>query len=187
MRTVTKEYEVYEFDELSESVQQDIINNWRVHDIYFWDEEWQQSLNEFLIRMNLNPRYVDWQVDPFGHSYIRYLPPDPLNFSWVDEDGEGYGWHSLDYWKKVLEACRACSLTGYCGDGDFVEPIERAIEDYPRNKNMRAADLLQECLDAWLKGYRADMEFWHSEEAIREDIEVNGPEFLANGKPFRGD
>ena len=84
-----------------------------------------------------------------------------------------------------LSEWEECPLTGYCGDHDILEPIAKFMlrpDSYTKIwRHVTLHDLMMDCLESWSSGFESDIEHWHSEEFIREDIEASEHEFLEDG------
>jgi hypothetical protein len=80
--------------------------------------------------------------------------------------------------KIILEA--SCALTGYCIDEDILQPI------YDFLKNPKAgvtfAELIDDCLHAWLKACEDDYEAYYSDESLADHITANEYEFYEDGE-----
>ena len=90
-------------------------------------------------------------------------------------------WDSEEYrsfWAK-LAAGQDCPFTGYCGDETLLDAIRKALANPAAITSLR--DVFNDALQSWAWAFESDINHWHSEEAIREDIEANGYEFNANG------
>lgn len=196
---------VYKFDELSEQAQQKVIENWRTDEQHPWSDENRESLEAFC---NLFPiKSTDWE---YGYrNYInsrftgdsdheelsgirlqRYL----VNNYWRDLfKGKYYsinlrenGTYSFKSRHSRCQFESSCPFTGYFMDDVILQPIIQYMLD-PRKtgsfwQQTNFADLLHDCLQAWLKGCQDDYENWLSEEYIREEIFANDYEFTEDGK-----
>jgi len=85
----------------------------------------------------------------------------------------------------TIKEWQDCPLTGYCGDHDILAPIAefmlRPSDRGPGWERTTIWDLMNDCLEGWRDGFEKDIEHWHSEEAIREDIEGGEYEFYEDG------
>jgi hypothetical protein len=168
----TLEITVYKLDELDEAMQQRVIQSWRDGDHFFWEDEWRDSLHAFAKIAPIKVR--DWSVG-YGGTYVTFDMDDNI----ADLSGiRAYKWLLNNGWAK-LAAGQDCPFTGYCGDENLLDAIRTAIGNPASISSLR--DVFADALQGWAKGFEADLDYWHSEEAIREDIEANGYEFNANG------
>ncbi len=89
--------------------------------------------------------------------------------------GIGFG---AKFRRSKIQFESSCPLTGYCLDDDLLDPI---IEFMRRPRAINFQELIDECLDAWVKATVADMESQESFEYFIEHADSNGYEFKANG------
>jgi hypothetical protein len=168
----TIEVTVYKLDELGAAMQQRVIEDWRAGDQFFWEDEWRDSLHAFAKIAPIKVR--DWSVG-YGGTYVTFDMDDNI----ADLSGiRAYKWLVNNGWAK-LAAGQDCPFTGYCGDENLLDAIRTAIGNPASISSLR--DVFADALHGWAKGFEADLDYWHSEEAIREDIDANGYEFNANG------
>ncbi len=169
----TIEVTIYKFDELDAAIQQRVIERWREGDQFFWGDEWRDSLNAFAKIAPIKVR--NWSVG-YGDTYVTFdMDEDIADLS----GGEAHAWLIQEGWAK-LAAGQDCPFTGYCGDENLLDAIRTATNN-PASDCPPLRDIFKEALDGWAEGFEADLDYWHSEEAVREDIEANGYEFNANG------
>jgi hypothetical protein len=168
----TIEVTVYKLDELGAAMQQRVIEDWRAGDQFFWEDEWRDSLHAFAKIAPIKVR--DWSVG-YGGTYVTFDMDDNI----ADLSGvRAYKWLVNNGWAK-LAAGQDCPFTGYCGDENLLDAIRTAIGNPASISSLR--DVFADALHGWANGFEADLDYWHSEEAIREDIDANGYEFNANG------
>jgi hypothetical protein len=168
----TIEVTVYKLDELDVAMQQRVIEGWRAGDQFFWEDEWRDSLHAFAKLAPIKVR--DWSVG-YGGTYVTFDMDDDI----ADLSGvRAYKWLVNNGWAK-LAAGQDCPFTGYCGDENLLDAIRTAIGNPASISSLR--DVFADALHGWAKGFEADLDYWHSEEAVREDIDANGYEFNANG------
>lgn len=197
MRTETVELIICEFDELDEITQEKVISHWRENDDF--DSSWEYSLKAFCRRFDVT--VTDWSVCLWGNSFIRSEhTPAPEN----EETGEevaglrlwkwlhanGYATirnNGADYGpQEWIDGC--CPFSGTCTDCAITGPLAKFLlnpRSYGRGwQEVTFDDLIKEGLQAWLSAFLNDLEHWHSEECIREDIEANDYEFRADGSIY---
>jgi len=175
MRTET--IEVFQFDELSNAAKQR-AREWYCSDgdVWHWSGEWWDSAVAFSGIAPVEIREIHWdRADPT----IRWTGEDALRdlsgvraWKWLHNNG----WFDL----AARNVMGDCTLTGYCGDCDFFDPIDK----YRRNP-LGVPDLetlFRDCVYGWAFAALHDMEHAYSDEAIDETIRANGYEFDAGGK-----
>jgi hypothetical protein len=168
----TVEITLYKLDELDEAVQRRVIEGWRNNETFPWDGEWRDSLDAFEKVAPIKVR--DWSVGYPG-TYVTFdIDEDVANLSGMT----AYRWLVQDGWEQTTRN-QDCPFTGYCGDENLLDAIRAGLANPSSIASLR--DLFHEALHDWAKGYEADFNYWHSEEAIREDIDANGYEFHADG------
>jgi hypothetical protein len=171
----TIEVTIYKLDELDAAMQQRVIEGWRSGDQFFWDDEWRDSLNAFAKIAPLTIR--NWEIG-FGINGVTFdMDEDVADLS----GDEAHAWLINNGWDALAnpDKRQSCLLTGYCGDENLLDAIRTAIANPTSISSLR--DVFADALQGWAKGFEADLDYWSSEEAIREDIEANGYEFNANG------
>lgn len=175
MRTITITKELYKLDELPADIQEKVILHWRENDHFFWGDEWEQSLNGFCKIAPISK--VDWQVGVWGYTFASCKVDDEnigelsgiRAWKWLANNGF--------FDEKLIGG--NCPFTGYCGDEDLLDPIRKAKANPASIGSLE--ELFNDCLHSWAKAYRADLEYWYSDEAIREDIAINDYEFDREG------
>ena len=175
----TLEITVYKLDELDEAMQQRVIQSWRDGDHFFWEDEWRDSLHAFAKIAPIKVR--DWSVG-YGGTYVTFDMDQDDNYGDGIAEMSGvraWKWLVNNGWAKIA-AGQDCPFTGYCGDENLLDAIRTAIGN-PASDCPPLRDIFKEALDDWAKAFERDLDYWHSEEAIREDIEANDYEFNANG------
>jgi hypothetical protein len=168
----TIEVTIYKFDELGAAMQQRVIERWREGDNFPWGEEWRDSLDAFAKIAPIKVR--NWSVG-YGETYVTFDMDDNI----ADLSGvRAYKWLLNNDWAKIATG-QDCPFTGYCGDENLLDAIRTAIGNPASISSLR--DVFADALQGWAKGFEADLDYWHSEEAVREDIDANGYEFNENG------
>jgi hypothetical protein len=172
------EITVYTFDELDASAQERVINNWRDGAQFFWTDEWAQSLDAFAKLAPLTVR--NWEIGYRSNGVTFDMDQDDNYGDGIAELSGVRAWKWLvnNGWAE-LAAGQDCPFTGYCGDEDLLDAIRDALAKPAAITSLR--DVFADALYNWAKAFEGDIDHWHSEEAIREDIEANGCEFYANG------
>ena len=173
MRTET--IEVFTFDELSESAKEVARNWYRSGEVWHWGGEWWNSAVAFSAIAPIDIRGVDWdRADPD----MRWSGDDDLRelsgvraWKWLQNNG----WFDLAA-KNVMGDC---TLTGYCGDCDFFDPIEKHRRHPAGVPDLET--LFRDCVYSWAFAGRRDMEWCYSDECVDETIRCNEYEFTASG------
>lgn len=159
---------VYELAELPEKIQERIITSWRDGDEYPFTMDYNDSLNQFAQAVGI--KITDWNVSPWGHSYVRWEEAHDGH-----EDGIDRPWDPSEF---DLDTGGDCPFTGFCGDEALLDGVRKA-EAKP---GMTFREVVDYGLARWREEFAQDMEWWHSEECIKEDIEANCQEFTITGQ-----
>ena len=176
-RTETTTRTVYQFSELSESAQQRACERYASDgEAWHWHAEWWQSAQAF------------GTIAPIRITGADYERGD-CDIEWRDDDAiaeltglRAWKWLQNNNWFEWAkrEAPGACTLTGYCGDAPFADPLL----EYAR-KPLSVPDLKQvfyECAQSWVFAARDDMEACNSFESIADNIRANEYEFTESGE-----
>lgn len=195
MKTVVREYKVYQFHELSKEAEDYAYSEWMQHFEYVWSTENRATMKRFEEVFNITVN--DWSYDSCTYNY-RFTS----HYNGEEEELNGIRllkylinnyWEILfpakTYWAKGYKKTRKsrifvqhdCVLTGYCADCDILQPIYDFMEA-PDNTTLY--ELMGKCLDSFFKYCKDDMEYQISEEAFENDCTANGYEFLSDGKMF---
>ena len=179
----------FTLDQLPARIQQVVIETWRNNDSFPWADEWVNSLSKFE---NLTGfiGVRDWSVG-YPRNHVDFTIEN--RGYWRSTKGESDEWademRGLRLWKFLRRtygwALRRgdCPLTGYCGDEAILKPIREAIAAHPRTlARTTLRDILTDCFSSWVWGYENDIEYWHSDECIREDIEAGEYRFNEDGE-----
>ena len=170
--TRTVEITLYKLGELDEAVQRRVIERWRENDSFHWADEWQESLKAFEQVAPIKVR--DWSVGYPG-TYVTFdIDEDVANLSGMT----AYRWLVQEGWEQITRN-QDCPFTGYCGDENLLDAIRAGLANPASISSLR--DLFREALHDWAKAFERDVDYWHSDEANREDIEMNDYEFHADG------
>jgi hypothetical protein len=171
----TESIEVFTFDELSEAAKEQARNWYRSVEVWHWGGEWWNSAVAFSAIAPIDIRGVDWdRADPdmswSGDDDLREMS-GVRAWKWLHNNG----WFDLAA-KNVMGEC---SLTGYCGDCEFFDPIEKHRRDPAGVPDLET--LFRDCVHNWAFAARRDMEWCYSDECADETILCNGYEFDATG------
>ncbi len=174
MRTET--IEVFQFDELSDRAKQRARDWYLSHgDSWHWSQEWWDSAVAFSAIAPVDIRAIDWH---HASPDMRWTGDDELRdlsglraWKWLNNNG----WFDL----AQKNAMGACTLTGYCGDCEFFDPIEKYRGDPLKVPDLET--LFRDCVYAWAFSARRDLEWSQSDECVDETIRGNEYEYTAAG------
>jgi len=203
MRIIKQEFKVYEFSELSEDAQQNVIQRWLSSAEYPWCDENEDALDWFT-------NVFDVDVSNYQYGFRAPSIDYSLNWSWDDLENlqslsgqrlATYLWNNYrdqlysgkyystaghyDENNKYHYRCRRSRIileiacpTGYCVSQNIISPLHEFMR-HPRDITFE--DLLYECLQEWVNVCSSDYESYYSKDNARESIEANGYEFHENG------
>lgn len=188
MRTET--INIYQFSELSGSGRQKAIDRFREHAELGWSGEWQDTLKHFLKSFPF-VKVPNWEVSLCSRSFatVHLEVNDGVEelagvraWKWLVNNGHEtvISWDTSIRGASIYGASQGtCPLTGYWGDCDILEPLEKFL--LCPDKDAALETVFQDCLDSWVRAFYADMEHENSDEGIREAIECNEYEFTEDG------
>lgn len=159
MRTI--EMEVFKFEELSETGKDNARAWYREVSDFPWFDDYLASIKAFCGEFGITLK--DWCI---GDTYRAFLKTDaePRHFR---------GYRLAD-----AEKLKDKELTGFCGDS-----ITKVFyEEFKNTNNPKYAFEL--ALEQALKDIRTDIDYYFSDEAIDEMLDVNEYEFYENGKIY---
>lgn len=197
----TRTINIYEFSELSDTAKETALSDFRDDGEFFWWSDWEKSLKEFSDAIGIRTSYA---ISPYSHShcniadhsfedgqtelsgmrlrtfllnnYYHILYEKKTYGKYVKRDNEEW---TYNRYSKIQYQGTCCPFTGFCGDEDLLDPIKDFI-DHP--KDITLIELLEECLNFWMKTVISDMEQQDSEEFISEHFDANEYEFDEDGK-----
>jgi len=200
MRTATKKFKVYKFNELPEEIQEKVFYKWNENQSqdYFWGKENEESLKEFKKIFPIKVK--EWSYGGWGADFINFemnTYPKEIedftgprlmayiynNFFHYITKGKYYSKNGKSRYSKIFKDY-SCALTGYCIDDCLLGPIENLKNIIRQNPNYSFYDLMRDCLHGWLSGCSKDYEYYCSEEYFKEEVENNGWEFTLDGEIF---
>ncbi|MCP4988413.1 MAG: hypothetical protein GY928_20885 [Colwellia sp.] len=197
MRTITEEIKLYNFDELSESIQNKIIDDWRINDQFFWGSELVASLDRFAEYTGINiQRYslggsnstVNWNYSldncELGDLKGVRLSTWLIN-NWVHVFTNQKIYYLKGYKKRRISKIQVnydCPLTGCGSDSGLIDPILKQVTKPDLNIDLN--DLIQSCIDGFIQQYDLEYEYWQSEECVKEEINNSDNEYLINGSIY---
>ena len=196
-----KRIKTYKFNELSEEIQEKLVEKQDCSE-YFNSDDNKNTLEAFE---KIAPIKIgDWE---YGyHNFINFkLLVDYYeieNFTgkrllaWVYnnitkyiEKGKYYSkssytdgvFHNKFRHSKIQKELD-CSLTGYCIDNDILKALIN-LQETVRLKydSYTLYDLMNDCLHDWIFACSHDVEYYQSEEYIREDLTNQDLDYDING------
>jgi hypothetical protein len=189
----TLEIPLYHFDQLSDEAKEKARDWWRDLEAsdMAWSAERRESLEAFCKQFPVKAK--DWEYDQWSYSITS-------EFTGTEEEGELRG-RRLAAWlwnnhhrvlatrkvytkgktsrtSRIIYEQPSCVFTGYCMDDTLMDPIMAFLKK-PTGKTLE--DLLDDCLQAWGKGARDDVNWIMQDEQVDEAIEANEYEFDEHG------
>jgi len=200
MREVTMK--VYSVEELSERALERAYYDWCSNSDYPWGEENKKTLLEF--ERIFPVKVTDWEYGG-GYKYVKFhmtcenevaeLEGFRLakyiwnNYKNYIYEGKYYskgkyvdGKYQYVSRRSKINLEKSCPLTGYYLDYDILKPIWGFL-DSPR-PNITFRDLMEECLEKWVKACEDDYNDYYSIDNFIEIAKVNEWEFYEDGSRF---
>jgi len=192
---------IYTVKELSEEARQKAYYNWCGNNDYPWGEDNENTLKEFEKVFPIKIR--SWEYGDRGEhiSFIFEGDEDIENLTGIrlmkyiynnyyDNLFKGKYYSKVKYvngtytykhrYSKIVKD-NCCVLTGYSMDYDILQPIYDYLKK-PDNRTFK--ELLDDCLQSWLKACSTDYEDYYSWDSFLEESEVNEWEYTENGDIF---
>tara|TARA_R110000868_G_scaffold297060_1_gene557392 strand:+ start:283 stop:816 length:534 start_codon:yes stop_codon:yes gene_type:complete len=170
---------LYNFNELSEKVQKEVIENQRLlMTEYTWDNDALKSLQKFA--EHFNSELKDWSIDFFnyGPSHVKFMEVEEMEETELKDLILKMG----SYNKDTLKGLGDCKFTGVCFDESVCDGARKAFFEGERDIN----EILQAGFNTWLEDVQSDTEYLQSDKAIIETIEANEYTFEENGRMNNG-
>jgi len=165
MRVQTDTYNVYKFEELSEDVQEKVLDKFREsEDFPFLSDDLNTELEELL-----------------KENKITYDDMPKLFYSLNYCQGDGAMFEGVVYWKSYTAVIRQ--------SGHYYHYNSKSISLYSTKTDKEASEKVEEefnslyvdiCKELEKYGYE-QIDYMLSEKAIRETIDANEYEFTENG------
>ena len=163
-----KYIKAYTYHELSEEAQMHAVERERAIRLempFHWADEWHDSVKAF---QQIDGNFLElrsWDLDG-NHSLIR-----GPQYSTERADLEGV--RAWKYFENtglfdVSKDIAKYPLTGFCGDWDILEPLEKFRLNPGTLRTVE--DVLFDCYYCWARGLRKDYEAFLSDECIKEDL-----------------
>lgn len=195
--------EIFKYEELSDRAKNRAYNNYVANFDYPWNDDNQASLDKFcyyfdvkIKDMRIDYAYqrcdftlnVDEQVEELKglrlHTYIMNNYYDYIHkgrYYSVGHYENGKYQYKCRY-SKVIPS-RDCVLTGYCMDDEILGTMYKFI-DYPTefDSDITLYDLIDMCLDDYMKAVNDDYESMISEEYFIEKVKEEDIDFYEDGE-----
>lgn len=186
---------VYKFEGLTEEGKEEAIKKWRTQIIIDQDfpfiDEYQESLKKFMDIFPVeNGRRGDllWDERIRHSDEIRELKGKRLvaylwnHYGHVIYKPKFY-YHDGRHRHSKCQVEYSCPLTGMGSDHALLDPIVQYISS-PSMWHLDFEQLMDECESSWEQAIQKEEEYRLSDESIREEINANEYEFLADGTPY---
>ena len=173
MRTITKEYKVYRFSELSEEAKRQAIEDYNADMPFHWSDEAMGSLKAGIKHFGCSLN--DWSIDYLEPHRNRYT----IDYSRYDkeedllEDIEGMG----SYNPETLKGLGDCKFTGHYTDENFCDGVRKKYFDGERD----IKELILAGIQEWETAVRIDAEYQYTEEFMNDTSEINDWEYTEDG------
>lgn len=181
---------VFKFDQLSAEAKEKAREWWRGCEASdpAWDSDRRQSLDAFCKEFPVDAK--DWEYDEYSASITaRFTGEEELGtisgsrlVAYLRNNHESTLTQPRKYGKrtsKIMREISSCPFTGYCMDETLLDPIREFLV---KPGTWCLSDLLEECLDRWVKGCRDDMKWINEDAQVDETILANDYEFTAEGR-----
>jgi hypothetical protein len=175
-----------------------------------WDKEWKESLKKFagatgidVDRWSFPPiqYHIDFpsEIQDLTVTGIRLRTWILNHWDWMftvrkhynvpkqgdpERKNKARRWHNA----SLVEESSSCPFTGYCGDEDLLDPLRkflaegfRADEARPVTQRSTLVDLLDDCVNSWIKAYYVDYEDQQTLNHFKDMATANGWEFGETG------
>ena len=179
---VTKEFKVYNYNELDEKAKEFAFDRWYECQEFSWSVEYRDTMNKFCDTFGIKLR--NWNVDAFGYNFsIQSINiEDELPDGNTKKERVRIVKYLLSLYKaKVTKDWESCPFTGFCADCDILEPF-RDIEIWKFIPSS-IYDFFRECFDRFFSAWSKDMEYSYSKENFEENY-AREETYLENGGIF---
>lgn len=212
MQTIQKTFEVFDFDELNEKVQEKVIQKYLEDDDYDW-QNWHDSLTAFdgLFPSGVSLYFNSISFERRDFSYKIGIEDDSIAgltgvrlWKWlINHDihrittkyKTGKKALRKNGWTKNLEIFRPLKVVNLCKKDAELESMSDYWTDFAvlqvlqeflqkPNKNMTLQDLLENTAQNVIKVLIKEGEHFYSEKRVKEEIVNNELKFLADGVIF---
>jgi hypothetical protein len=198
------EITVFKFEELKEDVKQKVFSNWCSEADYPFASDNAHTLKEFerIFPVKVKDykygdmyKEIDFSIDTENYNYYGIEDLEGIRLykfiynNYYDElfraKSKAYKSYTgaMKYYKsKVYNEPYDCPLSGYYIDYDILKPLYDYLEK--PNFDLSLWDLMNECLQEWLKACDNDYDNYYSMDSFIESDECNNIEYYADGSIF---
>ena len=200
MKTVTRNYDVYEVTELSNEAKQRAYEDWLSNSCYYpYESDDNNTLYEFIRLFDI--KITDYEYSSYKYDYsfksLNYKEIDKLSglrlYKYLVNNFWNYlfkhkTYYHKDYFKNGEKRIsnifytNDCVLTGVCSDNAILEPIYDFLKK--PNNYISFLELIDTCLNSFFRYCSKSMEECESESNFIEECKANNYAFLSNGTLF---
>jgi hypothetical protein len=184
----------YKFSELSEQVQNRMINNYEPNTDHIWDDA-EKSVIEFNKLFNLKSGNHSWldfrnnnEIELTGlrlrtyiiNNFELYKPKQFSLWSKIEKSYKHYpnGYPVLKVRKSKLFKDNCCILTGVCYDMDLMQPIYDFLK---KPSEITFDDLMSECFDSLKKSIDSEIDSVQSYDYIFNELVEQDLDYTLTG------
>ena len=192
MRTI--EINIYKMNELSEDIQDKIVNDFRCDDSLPYGDEILASMK--AIAKHLDVKITDYQLSDTQDSYVKHtvsgVGAHPIhrtyryivnNFSGILKRNKVYEKNGKKRVSKIIKEDSCCPLTGVYYDEIFLD----VIREYLKKPDHRIVeDIIHTTLNCATKIYYDECKNYFSKENVLAMSEANNWEYTEDGEFFTG-
>lgn len=200
MRTMTRKFNVYSYEELSDKAKDRAYNDWISeggYDDYLDVKDFYREIDE--IEKNFDIKTKIYSSDNYTFS-VNSEYRSPIENEWYLENLSGeklYGYlmnkkfdilfEKKRYFHKTYSRSRESNVffkkRGFDGYGiPFYEHIHEYIEN--PDMSLTYCDLMEKCLYYMFSYFRDDMEYFNSQDYFEEYADCTDMEFLKDGSLY---
>jgi len=201
MQTITKTYNLYSFDELSDSAKKKALDEWRCNEEFYDGYEYRDTIEAIEKALDIKVKicqecggscsFYTCSNDPYVEEITdSYRLTKCIINNWYDKlvTKKSY-WtkykpnrKSKDRRSKVLKVHNNCPFTGIWTENNFVKVLDEVIT-YKRFYN-DINDLLYDAVGALFKQYESDYDYYYSEENLEELSNINEWLYYEDGEKY---
>lgn len=205
MRTITKTFKIYNFDELSDKAKENAINHYRESMQFGWQDEIINTIEKIAEAMSCDYNYYSYDGITYDVSFTPNGFDEEIegarawafienNFITPNEKAKIYYLNHIIYcdgrknWSrksKINFNLSDCPFTGYCADCCFFEAWQEWKKNFSIAKGHRRGsninDFIELVAEKLSSEWTQDNEYQYSDEGITEVFEANEYEFLEDG------
>lgn len=199
MQVVTRSYETYSYEELTQKAKEKAHNDFRYNQEYFWLDEINESIKAIADLLDITLYVKDIYCNTFRGVYDYPCDLEDLRgaraVAWinnhVDFKEPAYKLRSHKGYKKGMMHALPLSLmedimpTGYWADYILHEAYKHFIERLRKYPELKLTEFFELLADAAAKEFQTETDYQDSEEFFAEHCEANEYTFLADGTLFR--